>query len=609
MFAEPIDTDQIVVTASRAPGAVQDSAASASIIDARRIDRLGEPSVPALLRLTPSAAVATSGSAGALTEVRIRGAEANHTLLFVDGIRANDPAAGDAPRFELLNADLASRIEVVRGPQSALWGSQAIGGVVAVTGDAGSATGFSAQSEVGSRGFRRAAASASLNGTVDVAAGVGFQRSDGIDIFGGGDPDGYRNLSARVRASVEPAAGIALGITGFALTGRSEFDGSDPVTFARTHDLTSRNRLAAARIWTSLARPGWSGTLSVAQLGSTNRNRFAGQEINRTAGRRSTLEGQVERQFTLGSTSHRLIAAAEHEAERFRASDQLYGGFTDQQQDRSRQALTAEWQAKAGPLNADLAIRRDRFNRFKDATTLRASLLGDLSAGVSLAASYGEGIAQPTFFDLYGFFPGSFAGNPGLKPERSRGIEASVRFRRGAVDGSLGWYRQRLRSEIVDVFDSATFLASTVNREDNSRRSGVEAELGWAVGEAFRLTAHYAFASASEPDAAASTQVREVRRPRHSGSIALDGARGPLTYGASLAYTGARGDTNFDVFPFERVRLGSYWLGGARVGYAVGRVELFARVANAFDERYQDAFGYRTEGRSVHAGLRLAARR
>ena len=75
---------------------------------------------------------AGSGPAGTVTEVRIRGAEAYHSLLFIDGIRANDPAAGNAPRFELLNADLASRIEVVRGPQSAVWGSEAIGGVIAV---------------------------------------------------------------------------------------------------------------------------------------------------------------------------------------------------------------------------------------------------------------------------------------------------------------------------------------------------------------------------------------------------------------------------------------------------------------------------------------------
>src|SRR5204863_9312436 len=134
MPVTPIDTDQIVITASRAPEQEAKTAASITIIDAKRIERLDEPLARALLRLVPSAAVSSSGPAGSFTEVRIRGAEANHTLLFIDGIRANDPASGDFARFELLNADIVSRIEIVRGPQSALWGSDAIGGVIGVNG-------------------------------------------------------------------------------------------------------------------------------------------------------------------------------------------------------------------------------------------------------------------------------------------------------------------------------------------------------------------------------------------------------------------------------------------------------------------------------------------
>ena len=155
----PLDTNQIVITASRAPEQEAQTPASVTIVDKKRIERLGEPLVPALLRLSPSIAVATSGPAGSLTEVRIRGAEANHTLLFVDGIKINDPASGDQPRFELLNADLASRVEIVRGPQSALWGSEAIGGVIAINGLA-DAPGYGAVAEGGSFGFARGTASA-----------------------------------------------------------------------------------------------------------------------------------------------------------------------------------------------------------------------------------------------------------------------------------------------------------------------------------------------------------------------------------------------------------------------------------------------------------------
>src|SRR5438045_5426749 len=232
MPALPIDTDQIVITASRAPVTETQTPASVSIIDHETIDRLDEPLVSALLRLTPSAAISTSGPAGSLTEVRIRGAEANHSLLFIDGIKVNDPASGDTPRFELLNADLASRIEVVRGPQSALWGSEAIGGVIAVNG-VDDASGESLSAEGGSFGFGRGSSSASLaNDKASLAGAIGFQRATGIDSFSGhGDKDGYQNLSGRLRATWHLAPDIELGASGIALTGRSDFDGFDPVTF------------------------------------------------------------------------------------------------------------------------------------------------------------------------------------------------------------------------------------------------------------------------------------------------------------------------------------------------------------------------------------------
>ena len=603
---DAIPPTEIVITAERVPEEAADTPASVTVIDSQSIERLGEPLVPALLRLTPSVALATSGPSGSLTEVRIRGAESNHTLLFIDGIRANDPATGDQPRYELLNADTASKIEVVRGPQSALWGSEAVGGVISVDGASAERDGFGLGSEAGSFGFRRVSASGSLSKDgVNLAAAVGWQRARGVDAFDGkGDKDGYRNISGRFRGTWAVAPAIQLGASGFAVSGRSEFDGFDPVTFLHADTLdSSRNRLAAGRVWGEFSiDQGWSGRVGGSLLSSRNRNFLDRDEINRTSGRRATIDAQVQRQFKTAAIEHRLILALDHESEEFKASDVNFGGATDQDRDRKHSALTFEWRADAGPLTADLALRRDAFNRFEDATTMRASVLADMGSGFSIAASYGEGIAQPTFFDLYGFFPNSFVGNPSLKPERSRGIEASVRYRAGPLFASLTGYRQRLRDEIVDVFDPATFLSSTENRSERSRRSGIEAELDYAFGDPLRLSANYAYLKATEPG-----DVREARRPKHSGSIAADGQLGRLTYGISMAYTGARIDTDFEVFPFQRVTLHAYWLAGARLSYDVAEgIQLFARAANAFNERYQDALGYRTEGRSVYAGIRLA---
>ena len=121
-------------------------------------------------------------------------------------------------------------------------------------------------------------------------------------------------------------------------------------------------------------------------------------------------------------------------------------------------------------LTGDVAVRRDMFNRFKDATSVRASLIAKFGGGFSLSGAYAEGISEPTFFDLYGFFPANFVGNPSLRPERSRGFETSLRYRKGTFGGSLTAYRQRLNDEIVDVSDPMTFLQTAIN--SNSRATG-----------------------------------------------------------------------------------------------------------------------------------------
>jgi vitamin B12 transporter len=608
------DANPIVVTASRVPEQQSQSAASSTVIDSVEIERLGDPLVVSLLRLTPSAAVESGGPAGTFSEVRIRGAEANHTLLFIDGIRANDPASNDTPRFELLNADLASRIEVVRGPQSALWGSDAIGGVIAVNGLDPESGSYSATAEAGSFGFGRASASGALvTSDANLEGSVGFQRATGIDSFNGhGDKDGYRNLSARMRGKWAFASDFEVGASAFSLNGHSEFDGFDPITFVHEDTLDStKNRLSAGRLWLSGGKQesGLSGTIATSLLSSSNRNFLAGDEINRTSGDRWTAGAQAQYRFGTGSVRHTAIVAIDGDRETFHADDTIYFGASEQDRHRSHHALTGEWRAEIGPLTGDVALRRDWFSAFQDATTLRASALADLGAGFSVAGSYSEGIAQPTFFDLFGFFPGSFVGNPALKSESSKGFEASVRYRHGAVQAALTGYRQRLSDEIVDVFDPVTFISSTVNRGGISHRSGIEVEFAWRLGDSLRLSANYAYLHAAEPGAIPSTQLREIRRPKHSGSVALDGTEGRLTYGASLAYSGARNDTNFDVFPARTVRLDSYWLAAAKVAFSVRPGwEIFARASNLFDANYQDVFGYRTEGRAIFAGLRLSGK-
>ncbi|WP_158581911.1 TonB-dependent receptor plug domain-containing protein [Sphingomonas edaphi] len=597
------DQPAIVVTASRSPETVQSSFAGVTVIHAERIERLGSPLAIDVIRLAPSAAVSESGPTGSQAQLRIRGAEANHSLLFVDGIRANDPAAGNEPRFELLNADLADRITLVRGPQSALWGSEAIGGVVSVDGKPAGTGTTQGQVEAGSHSSWRASLSSAV-GTADrgLAFGLAGQGSDGVDAYqGDGERDGYRNLSMRAsgRFGISPA--FVLGGSAFATAGYSQFDGYDPDTFQRADTLDeSRNRIAAGRLYAEYGRrdAGYAA-LSASLLGSSNRNMLDGSLINKSwADRRSIT---LESGYRFGK--HRFIAALETETEKFHARDENSFGLTNQDRSRRHHSLTAEWRGGSfGPISADVAVRHDQFSRFKDATSLRAAMKVNFTEGMTVIATYGEGIAQPTFFDLYGYFPGFFVGNPSLRPEKSRGWEIAGRVARGHFSAAATYFHQRLKDEIVDSSD----FSSTLNANGVSRRHGVEFEANWAPSPLARLSANYSYLDATERKFHSMPATIEQRRPKHSGSISADGEAGRWTYGASLTFVGRHRDRR-DSAPYDLVNLQSYWLANARAAYAINEtVQLSVRLANMIGNQNQDLVGYRTEGRTIHAGLRFA---
>ena len=601
--AEP----DIVVTAAREPIAADRAAVSSTIFDAATLEALTLPAAADILRLSPGLSVSVSGPRGTQTQVRIRGAEANHSLLFLDGIRFNDPAAGNEARFELLTTDLLSRMEIVRGPQSALWGSEALGGVIAAgTADPFAARGFAADVEHGSldtaRLFGRYAVQ---TGDVGLTASAGWQRSDGIDSFGAnGERDGFETVAASLKA-VYRNGDVEAGAVGHWIEGSSAYDGFDPVTFLRADTLDeTKNRIGAVRGWFSGEWDGWGVRAEAAYLDSANRNRLGATPLNSTFGDRLTLGAQVSRRIG----GHLIVAAVDHNEEDFRARDTQYFGGTDQDRSRRNTAFVGQWRAEWAPgIVTDVAVRHDDFNRFDDATTFRAALLVSPAAGWTLHAAYGEGIAQPTFFDLYGFFPGSFVGNPDLRPESSRGWEAGVRWTDGRFKAGVTGFSNRLQNEIVDTFDPGTFLSSVENADGRSRRDGVEVEFGYRHAGWLNLTANYTWLDADEQRVAGTALVREVRRPRSTANLIAFGAADRFSWGASLAYVGKRTDTDFDLVPAATVMLDDYALASLRVGYRVlPQLELYARVENAFDADYQDVVGYNTPGRTVYAGLRVA---
>ncbi len=611
--ADPPSEESIVVTASLEPVRAVESPASVTLIDARRIEALGAPLVSDLARLAPGVSVAVSGAQGSLTQIRIRGAEANHSLLFVDGIAFNDPASGNEARFETLAADGLGRVEIVRGPQSALWGSEALGGVIAVEGaDPLSGTRLSASGEYGSRDFHRGHIGlVAGGGEAGFAASLTRLRSDGIDIFGGGagDRDGFGNLAARLKAAVRPARDAEAGIVGHYIRATSEFDGTPAPLFRRADTLDfSRSQLGAVRAWTRLglaADAPWSFGLDGQYLRSSNRNRNGAAPLNRTLADRLRIGGKLVRRFSAGGARHTLIAAAEREEESFAALDQAVFFAPDQRRSRGRTAYVGEWRAQWGStLSTDLAVRRDDFNRFEDSTNVRAAVVARPFDRLRLHAAYGEGIAQPTFFDLYGFDPASFIGNPDLTPERSRGLEAGIAWEGSRLGLSATAFSNRLSGEIVEDFSIFPFTVR--NAAGRSRRRGIEASAEVRPAAGLRISANYTWLDARERRVGAARPSSEPRRPRHSANFAADWTAGRLVMGGSLAYVGKRGDSDFDTFPAVPVTLGDYGLANVRVAYRLSdALELFGRVENAADSDYREVFGYNSQGRSVHAGLRL----
>jgi len=599
--------DNIVVIASRTPVESQDSAVAGAFSGEEVLDALSLPHVPDLLRLTAGVSVATTGPRGTQSQVRIRGAEANHTLVFLDGIRFNDPAAGNEARFELLTADALSRFEIVRGPQSALWGSEALGGVIAAeTASAFRGTGFEGLAEYGSLASSRLSGRYALRtGDVGIVASGGWLRSDGVDSFGtGGERDGFDNRAASLKVEARPSTSVRLGVTGHYIEAESDFDGFDPLFFTRadTRDSTE-NRIAAARGWAEGRWGGWRVSANASYLDSANRNFLAGLPQNRTYGDRLALVAQISRR--LGG--HLLTVAAEHQSEGFRARDTAFGGFTNQDHGRQVTAFVGEWRAEwTDWAVTDLAVRHDSFSAFEDATTLRASLLTHPTDRLRLSATYGEGIAQPTFYDLYGFFPGSFAGNPALRPEHARSWEAGIGWRSPRLTLAATYFSARLRDEIVDVFDPATFLSSTQNATGESRRQGLELSASVDVAPWLAIHANYTWLDSDEQRVAGAALVREVRRPRHAANLIAQSEVGRFRYGVSIAYVGKRRDTDFDLFPAASVILADYLLASANFAFRLlPQLELYARAENGFDADYRDVVGYNTPGRTVYAGLRV----
>ena len=271
---------------------------------------------------------------------------------------------------------------------------------------------------------------------------------------------------------------------------------------------------------------------------------------------------------------------------------------------RSRSALAiAQWRPLEA-VDADLSLRRDDNDGFGNAGTWRAGAAWRFAGGAArLYAAAGTGIVNPSLTERFGYFPGSFRGNPDLTPERTRDRELGAAFPLGGLHADLSIFAQNLHREIAGEYDAASGTATTVNRPGRSKRRGLELELRATLGEAWSWHGGYTYTRSSEPTA--DGPRHEVRRPRHQYRAALEYRAG--RWRAALTARAARGllDQDFATFPARRVPLGNYEVADLSARCELAREwTLSLNARNLFDEEYQEVLGYRAPDRQLSLELR-----
>ncbi|WP_417488794.1 TonB-dependent receptor plug domain-containing protein [Maricaulis sp.] len=598
--------ETIYVTAARTPLAANDATTSISMLDAAMIEARSGVFIADILRAIPGLAVSRSGTAGALTQIRARGSEANHVLVLIDGIEAASPFTGEADFAHYAFDDLAS-IEVARGEQSALWGADAIGGVIALR-SALPEQGREAALRLEAGSFGTTRLSARLGKALErgyLAAGVGAFETDGIDVSGlGGERDGYSNRSANLQAGHELGDAIRID-TALRWVGYDTASDADTDYDGRLDNTGDHRRGDQILARAALSLDQQVGELALAHEFAVQWTDDVSRSFDGTArtalsqGQRSQTHYQLTGLWSAGESEHRLTGLVEYERDETR-NDAGAGSLANQRQDLSSTAFAFDYGLGRGPLDLTASARHESNQRFEDALTWRAGLAWSLDGlGGRLRISGGEGVKNPGIFELFGYFPAYFIGNPGLKPERSRGWELGWEqvLAGGRGHASAVWFQSELTDEIYTDF--GVFPATARNATSRSERSGLEFEAGWDVTDTVAV-----FGSAtlmdSDQDGAA-----EIRRPERLASLTLDW-HPDASWSASLTldHTGEQLDTDFGTF--QDVTLDAYTLVGGQLRWG-GRqgVELYLRGENLLDEDYQDVFGYHTPGRAVYLGLRL----
>ncbi|MEL6244951.1 MAG: TonB-dependent receptor [Pseudomonadota bacterium] len=614
---EELTQETIVVLGSLVPRPVNEIGSAISVVSDADLEIRQINLVSDVLREVPGVAVSRTGPQGTLTQVRIRGAEGNQTLVFIDGIEANNPIFGEFNFANLVAAD-AEQIEVLRGAQSALYGSESIGGVIAVTTKSpGEGADFEAEYETGSFETNRFfGAISGGNGAFGLRASGQIYDTSGIDASPtGNEDDGFTNVTASLKGVANPTDWLNIESVVRFVDSEVETDAQE-FSFGTVQDADQTSE--SEDLFAKLDAVGsfLDEALTVrAFLGFTESelvNLTDGDQTGASKGERLDLGLQANGQIERGRSVHGLTLAVEQEYLDFRNESQFLPA--PNVQDDEQLSLAAEYTLDFDKrFFAAAAVRQDYNDVFDDAITFRVSGAYLFpNSGTRIHGSWGEGITDPGFNERFGFNPDTFIGNPDLEPERSQGFDIGVEqaFLDGDVIVDVTYFETNLEDEISTSFvqdpDTGNFVSTPVNNPGESDRSGVEVTLSAVLTEALSLDAQYSYLDATGAD-----ELTEVRRPQNIASLNInwEGFDDRAAVNLGIDYNGENEDLFFafaDPDAPPRLTLDSFTLVRLAGSFDITeQIEVFARGENILDEDYQEVVGFASPGAAGYIGVRF----
>lgn len=578
---------EVVVTATRLPAVAQDTP-GARVIDRRTIEQRGAVFAADILADVPGLSVVRSGAFGGVAQVRMRGATPGKTLVLVDGVPVNDPAevngAFDFSGFELSDVE---RIEVLSGPQSSLWGSDAIGGVISFT--TRELDGFAAEAEAGSFGTVRGRLSAGVSTeTYGFGAWVSRFDTDGIsaadEADGNPEKDGFTSttVGAKARYAFTPAVSVD---GSFRWTDSdADIDGFPAPSFALADTLDTQ----AVEQWSGFGR------LRAKILGLDHQFSVSATDISRETVSAFPSVFDADRQvYRWQADGEAAGVAFAFGAEREDTEGTVSTGRSVDLGTTSA-FVTARVDATER-LSLTGALRLDDTDDFGSKTTGRLSAAFDAGSGITLSAAYGTGFKAPSISQAVCDFCFSSTPFPVLRPEKAEGWEAAIGWRSadGRIEGRATLYRLEVEDQITFFFDPVTFDSYYVNVAETAT-DGVELEGRALLGGGFDLSVAWAWTDARDE----TTDARLLRVPEQSGSVTLGWTGEKLSGALTVRAESDQDDSGGVRDGFVTANLnGSYAL--------TDKVSLTARIENLTDERYQQVLGYGEPGLSGYVGVRL----